>query len=296
MMLASGARGTIYCTVLRPAASHMPSRAFGRHAVIVRTKSKQDAKKSNTFVKLSAELSAASRACSGDLNDVSLSAAVAKAKAANMPKATVEGAIERGASGKGPTGESARYEGIMPGNVAVIVEALTDNRNRTGGAVRHAFTKHGGSLQADGASTWLFDRVGLLEVHMTIGAAKAGQDWGDALFGVALDAGAIDVELYDEGDDEPEGIDDGDNAAGDKGRDRARATVLCGATDLNFVRSALASGGFPAAVAELAWRPKGEESFSTLAPGSEEAAQFDDLLTALDANDDVQQVFHNARF
>ena len=154
---------------------------------IMHRKGRQDAKRAKIFTKLNRELTVAARsgAADADMNP-RLRTAIAAAKGANMPKDTMERAIRRGAGGDdGTTYEEIRYEGYGPGGVAVIIETLTDNRNRTAADVRAAFGRYGGSLGEMGSVSYMFDRVGL--VLLESGAASA-----DDVFEAALEAGATD--------------------------------------------------------------------------------------------------------
>ena len=188
-----------------------------------------------------------------------LRAAIAAARSVNMPKDNIERAIKRGAGGDdGVTYEEVRYEGYGPGGVAVIVEALTDNRNRTAAEVRAAFSKHGGSLGETGSVSFMFDRVGL--IHYEPGTADA-----EAMFEAALEAGAGDV---------------------DSGRDGHEVT--CAPDDFSTVRDALEEAFGPAAAARLDWRAQ-----TTVAVDEDAAGTLFKLLDALDDNDDVQRVAAN---
>ena len=188
-----------------------------------------------------------------------LRAAVLAARQANMPKDTVERAIKRGAGGgDGEAYDEVRYEGYGPGGVAVIVEALTDNRNRTASEVRAAFTKAGGGLGETNSVGFLFDHVG--EIAYPTGAASA-----DEMLEAAIEAGASDVESDADGH-----------------------VVISAPDDLNGVRDALEQRFGPAASARLGWRPK------TATPVDEETAQsLFKLLETLEDSDDVQNVYAN---
>ena len=155
---------------------------------IMYRKGAQDKKRAKVFTKIIRELTTAARTGLPDANaNPRLRAAVLAARQANMPKDTVERAIRRGAGGEGGDAyEEVRYEGYGPGGVAVIVEALTDNRNRTAGEVRSNFTKAGGSLAETGAVSFMFDRVGLIAYDR-----KVASD--DAILEAAIEAGADDV-------------------------------------------------------------------------------------------------------
>lgn len=259
-----------------------PLRLFAGHSKwhnIRHRKGAADTKRSQAFAKIGSELAAASRVCGGDPNNVRLAAAITKAKEANMPKVNVDAAIERGASGKGPAGENAKYEGIGPGNVSIIVEALTDNRHRTGPAVRHLFTKHGGVLQTEGSCMWIFRRLGCAEVPLQ----STGMEAEEAVFSAALEGGATDVEFLEADADE-------EGAGGER-----RARVLCEVGDLGPLRASLIAAGHPPSLVEFLWLPKTENDYVELSADSEHAEGFMDLLAALEENDDVQGVFHNAK-
>src|SRR5712671_2266499 len=155
---------------------------------IMYRKGAQDKKRAKIFTKIIRELTTAART---GLPEVAanprLRAAVTAAKEANMPKDTVERAIRRGAGGEdGENYEEVRYEGYGPGGVAIIVEALTDNRNRTASDVRTYFSKNGGNLAETGAVSFMFDHVGVVEYDAGVASA-------DAMLDAAIEAGAEDV-------------------------------------------------------------------------------------------------------
>ena len=226
---------------------------------IMYRKGAQDAKRAKIFSRLIRELTVAAK--SGlpdpDLNP-RLRSAIAAAKNANMPKDNIARAIKRGADGGDTDFEEIRYEGYGPGGVAVIVEVLTDNRNRTASEMRTVFSKHGGSLGGSGTVSFLFERVG--RVHY--GAAAASPE---DMFEAALEAGANDVESNDEGHG-----------------------ITCAPDDLGAVRDVLeAKFGAPEA-ARLDWK-----AGSAVAVGEEDAETLFKLLEVLDDNDDVQRVATN---
>jgi len=227
---------------------------------IMYRKGAQDKKRAKIFTKIIRELTTAARSGLPDPNsNPRLRAAVNAAKEANMPKDTVERAIRRGAGGEeGENYEEVRYEGYGPGGVAIIVEALTDNRNRTASDVRAAFTKAGGNMGESNSVSFLFDRVG--QVTYPASAASA-----DQMFEAAVEAGADNVES---GPDEH--------------------TVTTAPDSLNAVRDALEQHFGAPQSAKLVWRPK------TLAPVEGEAAdQLFKLLETLEDSDDVQSVYAN---
>jgi YebC/PmpR family DNA-binding regulatory protein len=154
---------------------------------IMHRKGRQDAAKSKLFGKLAREITVSAKIGIPDPEmNPRLRAAVMAARAENMPRDNIERAIKKASGGDAETYEEIRYEGYGPGGVAVIVEVLTDNRNRTAGEVRATFTKSGGNLAETGAVSFMFDRVGVIEYA----AAVAG---ADAMFEAALEAGADDV-------------------------------------------------------------------------------------------------------
>jgi len=154
---------------------------------IMHRKGRQDAVKSKLFGKLAREITVSAKIGLPDPDmNPRLRAAIIAARAENMPKDNIDRAIKKALGGDAESYEEIRYEGYGPGGVAVIVEVLTDNRNRTAGEVRAAFTKSGGNLAETGAVSFMFDRVGVIEYD-----AKAASS--DAMFEAALEAGADDV-------------------------------------------------------------------------------------------------------
>jgi YebC/PmpR family DNA-binding regulatory protein len=227
---------------------------------IMYRKGAQDKKRAKIFTKLIRELTTAARSGLADpAANPRLRAAVLAARAANMPKDTVERAIKRGAGGDGQENyEEVRYEGYGPGGVAVIVEALTDNRNRSASEVRAAFTKSGGNLGESNSVSFIFDHVG--EIVYPASAATP-----ERVFETAADAGAENVE----------------NGAGGH-------HVFCAPDELNTVRDALEKAFGPASSARLVWKPK-----SVTAVEGETAESLLRLLETLEDNDDVQNVYAN---
>jgi YebC/PmpR family DNA-binding regulatory protein len=227
---------------------------------IMYRKGAQDKKRAKIFTKIIRELTTAARSGLPDPNsNPRLRAAVNAAKEANMPKDTVERAIRRGAGGEeGENYEEVRYEGYGPGGVAIIVEALTDNRNRTASDVRAAFTKAGGNMGESNSVSFLFDRVG--QVTYPASAASA-----DAMFEAAVEAGADNVE-----------------------RGSGEHAVTTAPDALNAVRDALEQRFGAPQSAKLVWKPK------TLTPVEGDAAdQLFKLLETLEDSDDVQSVYAN---
>jgi YebC/PmpR family DNA-binding regulatory protein len=227
---------------------------------IMHRKGAQDKKRAKVFTKIIRELTTAARTGLPDpAANPRLRAAVLAARQANMPKDTVDRAIKRGAGGgDGEAYEEVRYEGYGPGGVAIIVEALTDNRNRTASDLRAALTKAGGNLGETNSVSFLFDRRG----EVIYGADTAD---AEAMFEAALEAGADDVESG-----------------------AAEHVVTCALDDLNSVRDALEKRFGTPESARLAWRPKIEIGVE----GDVAQALFK-LLESLEDSDDVQNVFAN---
>ncbi|WP_088186306.1 YebC/PmpR family DNA-binding transcriptional regulator [Desulfosporosinus sp. FKA] len=159
-------------------------------ANIKHKKGKADAQKGKIFTKLGREIVVASRACGGDLGNFRLKIAVENAKAQNVPNENIQRAIQKGAGGTdGSTYEELRYEGYGPGGVAVMVDILTDNRNRTAAEVRHIFSKNGGNMGETGCVGWMFEDKGQLRIP------REGLKFSeDDLMMIALEAGAEDLE------------------------------------------------------------------------------------------------------
>ncbi|MDQ8756306.1 YebC/PmpR family DNA-binding transcriptional regulator [Sphingosinicella sp. LHD-64] len=226
---------------------------------IMHRKGAQDKKRSAMFSKLSRELTVAAKMGSPDPDmNPRLRAAVAAAKAQSMPKDNIQRAIDKASGGDAENYEEVRYEGFGPGGVSLVVEALTDNRNRTATNVRTAFSKNGGNLGASGSVTHGFARVGLIEYP-----AEAGD--AEKVFEAAIEAGADDVESDEDGHEIWTSID-----------------------DLHGVARALeAALGEPESV-KLAWRPQ-----TSVDVGEEDAGLLIKLVDTLEDDDDVQTVWGN---
>jgi YebC/PmpR family DNA-binding regulatory protein len=229
-------------------------------ATIKRKKGALDAKRGKIFTKLIREIATAARLGGGDPTaNPRLRLVVDKARAANMPKDNIERAIKKGTGGdEGASYEQVTYEGYGPGGAAVLVNALTDNRNRTAGEVRHAFTRCGGNLGQAGCVSHLFERRGVLEFERT------GVDL-DALLEAGLEAGADDVI---EGESSFE--------------------VVTDPKDFEAVRDGLAARGFQAVSAEVTMRA----TTSAKLEGAQAKSMLD-LAEALEDLDDVQDVYSN---
>jgi YebC/PmpR family DNA-binding regulatory protein len=226
---------------------------------IMHRKGRQDAARSKLFGKLAREITVAAKLGLPDpAMNPRLRLAVQAARAENMPKDNIERAIKKAAGGDSTAYEQIRYEGYGPGGVAVIVEALTDNRNRTGGAVRAIFAKHGGNLGATGAVAHMFTHVG--EIHYTQEAGSA-----DRVLEAAIEAGADDVVS-----------------------DAGGHHVTCAFESLGAVSEALERQLGEAASVKATWRP----NLST-ALDEQNAASILKLVAALEDDDDVQNVYAN---
>jgi YebC/PmpR family DNA-binding regulatory protein len=226
---------------------------------IMHRKGAQDKKRSALFSKLSREITVAAKMGLPDpAMNARLRAAVIAARAGGMPKDNIERSISKAAGGEGDNYEEVRYEGVGPGGVSLIIETLTDNRNRTATNVRTIVSKNGGNLGASGSVSHGFDRMGLITY-------PAGAGDADTLFEAALEAGAEDVSSSDDGHE------------------------IWTATDsLHEVAKALEPVLGEPEGAKLAWRPQTEVSV-----GETDAAQLMKLIDALEDDDDVQTVWGN---
>ena len=232
-------------------------------ANIKHKKARQDAKRGKVFTKLIREITVAARLGGGEPADnPRLRAVMDKALTANMTKDTIERAIERGAGGgEGSDVEELTYEGYAPGGVALLVEAMTDNRNRTVAEVRHAFSRHGGNLGTDGSVAYLFQRQGVISFAPDISEERVME--------VALEAGAEDIDSEDDGS----------------------LTVITPWEILSDVVAALAAADLEPEHAEVTMVP------STYVPcDTEQAESVLKLIDALEDLDDVQNVYSNGDF
>ena len=229
-------------------------------STIKRKKAATDAKRGKLFTKMGRELAIAARTGGADPDiNFRLRLIIDKARAVNMPKDNIERAIRRGAGlEKGEALEEITYEGYGPQGVAMLVQVLTDNRNRSVADVRRLFSRHGGSLGESGCVAWQFDTKG----YITIDAAQSDPD---AVFEVAVDSGAEDVTI---GDDLIE--------------------ILTSQSDLHVVKEALSAGEIPVESAELSMIPK-----TTMTLDEKATLSNMNLIDALEELDDVQQVYSN---
>ena len=229
-------------------------------ANIKHRKGRQDAARSKTFGKLIREITVAARMGGGDANgNARLRLAIDKARGSNMPKDTIERAIAKG-TGEGSEGqlEEVTYEGYGANGVAIMVEAITDNRNRTAGEIRHIFTKHGGNLGTDGCVAWMFKTWGIVQVDRE----KASEE---RVIEVALDAGADDV------------VEEGDYL-------EVRTTP----DSFDDVLEKIKAAGFTPIEAEVSRRPG-----NVVTLDADQAGRILKLLDLLQDHDDVQKVYSN---
>lgn len=224
-------------------------------------KGKQDAKRGKLFTRLIREITVAARLGGGDASsNPRLRAAIDNALSNNMTKDTIERAVKKGVGGQeGDNYDEIRYEGYGPGGIAVMVDCMTDNRNRTVGEVRHAFTKCGGNLGTDGSVAYMFTKVGLLSYSSEVGE--------DLVMEAALEAGAEDVVVNDDGS-----ID-----------------VLTNPDVFSDVKQLMDEAGLQAENAEVTMRPDTNAQLD-----ANDAQKMVRLLDMLEELDDVQQVYSNA--
>jgi len=231
-------------------------------STIKRKKAAQDAKRSDAFAKLLRAVEVAAREGGGSIEgNMTLSSAVEKARDSSVPWDNIERAIKRGTGelAGGARYEEVTYEGYGPGGVAIFVECLTDNRNRTGQEIRHAFTRNGGSLGDPGSTAWMFSRKGVIQIE------KSAAPEEEKLLELALEAGAEDL-----ADSE------------------STWEITCDPASFRAVRDAVRAAGIPMLSAELTMSPQ------TLVPvGGQQARQVLALLDALEELDDVQNVSAN---
>ncbi|MDR1604694.1 MAG: YebC/PmpR family DNA-binding transcriptional regulator [Gracilibacteraceae bacterium] len=232
-------------------------------ANIKHKKARTDAVKGRIFTKMAREIMVAAKAGGGDPNgNFRLKIAIDNAKAANLPGDNIQRAIQKGVGGgEGTIYEELRYEGYAPGGVAVMVDIMTDNRNRTAGEVRHIFTKNGGNLGETGCVNWMFREQGQITV------SRADCDWEeDDFLLAALEAGAEEVES-----------------------DEDEFEVLTAPAELETVRDALLRLGLKPARAALNLAPDNRVEIDDAA----QARKVIKLIDALDEHDDTQNVYTN---
>jgi YebC/PmpR family DNA-binding regulatory protein len=226
---------------------------------IMHRKGRQDSVRSKMFSKLAREITVAAKAGLPDPSmNASLRLAIQNAKAQSMPKDNIDRAIKKASGGEGENYEQIRYEGYGPGGTAVIVEALTDNRNRTASNVRSTFTKAGGALGETGSVSFSFDHVGEITYKLAVGDA-------DKVMEAAIEAGADDVITDEDGH-----------------------TIICGFEALNEVSKALEGALGEAETVKIVWKAQ-----NTVPVDEEKAISVMKLIDTLEDDDDVQAVYSN---
>ena len=234
---------------------------MGRGPSIEGRKNAEDARRGKIFTKLIREITVASRNGGDPATNARLRAGIDKALSANMTKDTIERAVRRGSGAEGADDmHELRYEGYGPSGVALIIDAMTDNAQRTVADVRHALAKHGGNLGTSGSVAFQFHRLG----EIVIDTSAPGSE--DKLLEAALDAGADDVQT-----------------------ESGKSTVLCSAENFEAVKKALLAAGFQPLSADVVMRPE-----NRVAVSEEVAGTLHDLIDWLEELDDVQEVYHNA--
>ncbi|KRL67630.1 YebC/PmpR family DNA-binding transcriptional regulator [Companilactobacillus versmoldensis] len=222
-------------------------------------KNAQDSKRGKIFQKLSRELYMAAKSGGADPNsNAALRLIVDKARAANMPKDNIKRALDKAEGGSEEHYDEVTYEGYAPGGVAVLVEALTDNKNRTASSVRVAFTRNGGSLGSSGSVSYMFDRKGYIVLDRT----KNTQDEDQVLLDI-MDLGADDLQTSDDAFE-----------------------IYTDAKDFTAVRDGLQEKGYELANSELTMIPQ-----NTMQVPEEKQEQFEHMIDQLEDDDDVSEVY-----
>ena len=231
---------------------------------IQKTKGAQDAKRSAAFTKIAKEMIVAVKEGGGSIdpaNNSRLATIITKAKAANMPNDNIKRVLEKASgAGNAENYESITYEGYGPGGVAVIVEAMTDNRNRTAGSVRHHFDKYGGNLGANGCVAWSFDKKGVLVIDNEEEELEE-----DVVMMDAMDCGADDFEAEEN-----------------------CFTIYTDPDDFNTVADEMGKKGYSFVSAQIEMVPQNYVKLS-----AEDAARMEKMLDLFEDDDDVQNTWHN---
>ena len=231
-----------------------------RWAQIKRKKGKTDVQRGKLFSKILREITVAAKNGGGDPKaNMRLKAAIESAKEANMPQENIKRAVQKGTGElPGESYEEISYEGYAPGGVAILIQVLTDNRNRTGPEIRHVFEKHGGNMGSSGAVAWMFERQGIIQVD----ASKIDED---DLLGKALDAGATDMR-----------------------RAEKAFEIITAPAEMDAVRDALNRARVPVLEGQVNFVPQ-----STVRVEGKDATSVVRLIEALEELDDVQSVYAN---
>lgn len=234
---------------------------MGRHGTIAGRKAAQDSKRSAMFTKYARAITVAAKTGGDPEYNVSLKHAIEKAKSINMPNDNISRAIKRGTGElEGATYETGSFEGYGPSGVAVIVDVLTDNKNRTTSSVKHAFDKYGGNLGTPGCVSYMFSRKGYFLIEKTDDIDE------DALMEAALEAGMEDMKTYDDSFE-----------------------IFTEPDDFPVVSEALKNAGYEFVEADIEYLPSMEAEPKT----EEDIKNLKKLIEILEDNDDVQKVYHN---
>ena len=233
---------------------------MGRHGTIAGRKAAQDSKRAASFTKYARLITVAAKAGGDPDYNPSLRTAIDKAKAAGLPNDNITRAIKKGTGElAGETYEELKFEGYGAGGVAVIVEALTDNKNRTTSSVKHAFDKFGGNLGTPGCVSYMFDTKGVIEFDKETGVTE------DQLMEVALEAGAEDIVEYEDSFE-----------------------VLCAPDAFNDVMAAIKEAGLETLEADIEQVPS-----MTSTPDASQIGSLRKMIEILEEDDDVQKVYTN---
>ena len=234
---------------------------MGRHGTIAGRKEKQDSKRAAVFTKYARAITVAAKNGGDPDYNVALKHAIEKAKSINMPNDNIKRAIKKGTGERaGETYETGRFEGYGAAGVAVIVDVLTDNKNRTTAAMKHAFDKFGGNLGSPGCVSYMFDQKGVIVIEKTDSVDE------DALMEAALEAGMDDMVTYDD-----------------------CYEVLTAPEDFDSVNEALKAAGYEFVEADIEYLPSVEST-----PTEEhDIKNLKKMIEMLEDNDDVQKVYHN---
>lgn len=234
---------------------------MGRHGTIAGRKEKQDAKRAQVFTKYARAITVAAKGGGDPQYNVALEHAISKAKAINMPNDNITRAIKKGTGElEGESYESGSFEGYGPGGVAIIVETLTDNKNRTTSSVKHAFDKNGGNMGVSGCVTYMFDRKGFILIE------KTDKTKEDEIMEIALDAGMEDLVTNDDSFE-----------------------IYTATEDFHAVETALKEAGYEFMEADIELIP----SMEAAPTAAHDLKMLAKLIETLEENDDVQKVYHN---
>jgi YebC/PmpR family DNA-binding regulatory protein len=233
---------------------------MGRHGTIAGRKASQDAKRAQVFTKYARAITMAAKTGGDPEYNISLKHAIEKAKGINMPNDNITRAIQKGTGELGGESyEDGSFEGYGPGGVAIIVDVLTDNKNRTTSAIKHSFDKYNGNLGVPGCVSYMFDRKGIVLIEKTPSVDE------DALMEAALEAGAEDMITHEDSFE-----------------------IQTAPETFDMVSEALRQGGHEFVEADIEYVPSMEST-----PAQEELKHLRKLIEVLEENDDVQKVYHN---